>query len=51
MKPAPLEYHRPASLDEVFDLLARYGDDGRILAGGQSLEPALHMRLAPPRTS
>jgi carbon-monoxide dehydrogenase medium subunit len=49
MKPAPFEYHRPASLVETFDLLARYGDDGRILAGGQSLVPALNMRLATPR--
>jgi carbon-monoxide dehydrogenase medium subunit len=49
MKPAPFEYHRPASLLEAFDLLERYGDDGRILAGGQSLVPALNMRLATPR--
>ncbi|HYB42303.1 MAG TPA: FAD binding domain-containing protein, partial [Candidatus Methylomirabilis sp.] len=49
MKPAPFEYHRPTSLDETFDLLDRYGDDGRILAGGQSLVPALNLRLASPR--
>ena len=49
MKPAPFDYHRPASLAEVFDLLERYGEDGRILAGGQSLVPALNMRLATPR--
>jgi carbon-monoxide dehydrogenase medium subunit len=49
MKPAPFAYHRPASLPETFDLLARYGDEGRILAGGQSLVPALNMRLATPR--
>jgi aerobic carbon-monoxide dehydrogenase medium subunit len=49
MKPAPFEYHRPASLAETFDLLERYGEDGRILAGGQSLVPALNMRLATPR--
>ena len=49
MKPAPFDYHRPASLLETFDLLERYGDDGRILAGGQSLVPALNMRLATPR--
>ena len=35
MKPVPFEYHRPASLAETFDLLDRYGDDGRLLAGGQ----------------
>jgi carbon-monoxide dehydrogenase medium subunit len=49
MKPAPFDYHRPASLAETFDLLDRYGDEGRILAGGQSLVPALNMRLATPR--
>src|SRR5262245_17917351 len=49
MKPAPFEYHRPASLAETFDLLDRYGEDGRILAGGQSLVPTLNMRLVTPR--
>jgi len=49
MKPAPFDYHRASSLAEVFDLVDRYGDDGRILAGGQSLVPALNMRLATPR--
>jgi carbon-monoxide dehydrogenase medium subunit len=49
MKPAPFQYHRPASLAETFDLLDRYGDDGRILAGGQSLVPALNLRLTTPR--
>ena len=48
MKPVPFEYHRPASLAETFDLLDRYGDDGRLLAGGQSLVPALNLRLAAP---
>jgi len=38
MKPVPFEYHRPAS-SETFDLLDRYGDDGRLLAGGQSRYP------------
>ena len=48
MKPAPFAYHRPATLDEAFHLLERYGDDARLLAGGQSLVPALNMRLATP---
>src|SRR6185436_3298706 len=48
MKPAPFEYHRPTALRETFELLDRYGDNGRILAGGQSLMPALNMRLATP---
>ena len=48
MKPAPFAYHRPATLDEAFHLLERYGSDARLLAGGQSLVPALNMRLATP---
>jgi len=48
VKPPPFAYHRPASLDEALALLERYGSDGRILAGGQSLVPALNMRLAAP---
>jgi carbon-monoxide dehydrogenase medium subunit len=48
VKPAPFVYHRPATLEEAFDLLERYGPEGRILAGGQSLLPALNMRLATP---
>ncbi|MBI4609360.1 MAG: xanthine dehydrogenase family protein subunit M [Candidatus Rokubacteria bacterium] len=48
MKPAPFAYHRPTTLDEAFELLERYGPDARILAGGQSLVPALNMRLATP---
>jgi carbon-monoxide dehydrogenase medium subunit len=48
MKAAPFAYHRPQTLDEAFDLLDRYGGDGRILAGGQSLIPTLNMRLATP---
>ena len=48
MKPVPFAYHRPASLDEALALMERYGADGRVLAGGQSLVPALNMRLAAP---
>ncbi len=48
MKPARFGYHRPATLDEALELLERYGPGGRILAGGQSLVPALNMRLATP---
>ena len=48
MKPAAFVYHRPGSLDEALALLRRYGADGRILAGGQSLVPALNMRLVAP---
>ena len=48
MKPAPFAYARAASLDEVFDLLARHGDEARLLAGGQSLVPTLNLRLSAP---
>lgn len=48
MKPVQFAYHRPASLDDALALMERYGGDGRILAGGQSLVPALNMRLATP---
>ena len=39
---------KPASLSEVFNLLERYGEEAKILAGGQSLMPALNMRLSSP---
>jgi carbon-monoxide dehydrogenase medium subunit len=48
VKPVPFAYHRPASLDEALALMERYGATGRVLAGGQSLVPALNMRLAAP---
>ncbi|HEY2919808.1 MAG TPA: xanthine dehydrogenase family protein subunit M [Candidatus Binatia bacterium] len=48
MKPANFEYHRPHSTDEVFSLLTEFGDDGKILAGGQSLMPLMNFRLAQP---
>jgi carbon-monoxide dehydrogenase medium subunit len=46
MKPAPFEYHAPATVDEVVGLLAELGDSAKVLAGGQSLVPMLAMRLA-----
>jgi len=49
MKPAPFDYVRADSSDEVIELLHRYGDDARILAGGQSLMAALNMRLIQPK--
>lgn len=48
MKPSPLTYHRPRSIDEACDVLARVAPDGKVLAGGQSLIPLLSMRLAAP---
>ena len=48
MKPAPFDYVKAQSLEEVFDLLQDHGDDARLLAGGQSLLPTLNMRLSAP---
>ena len=45
MKAAAFAYHRPEAVKEAVDLLAEYGDDAKILAGGQSLVPMLAMRL------
>ena len=48
MKPPPFAYHVPANLEDTFDLLERYGDDAKVLAGGQSLMPLLNFRLSYP---
>ena len=47
MKPAPFEYHAPATVDEACSLLALL-EDAKVLAGGQSLLPLLNFRLARP---
>ena len=49
MKPAPLDYFRVDSSEEACALLAEYGEQASVLAGGQSLMPMLNMRLAQPR--
>jgi aerobic carbon-monoxide dehydrogenase medium subunit len=48
VKPARFEYFCPRTVDEAVDLLGRYGDEGKVLAGGQSLVPLMNMRLARP---
>jgi CO/xanthine dehydrogenase FAD-binding subunit len=48
LKPAPFAYHDPRSLDEALALMAEHGEDGKVLAGGQSLVPLLNFRLAHP---
>ena len=48
MKPAPLDYVRPSSIEEAVAALAEGGDEAKILAGGQSLVPALNMRILRP---
>jgi 2-furoyl-CoA dehydrogenase FAD binding subunit len=48
MKPQAFDYARPDSAEEAVALLADAGEDGRILAGGQSLMAVLNLRLAQP---
>ena len=49
MKPAPFIRHAPKTLDEALKILAEVApQDGRVLAGGQSLVPIMAFRLAKP---
>lgn len=48
MLPARFDYHRPQTLDEALSLLAQYGEEAKLLAGGHSLIPAMKLRLASP---
>jgi len=48
--PAQVEYERAASVEHALDLLARYGPEARVLAGGHSLIPMMKLRLAQPET-
>ncbi|MDX1377248.1 MAG: xanthine dehydrogenase family protein subunit M [Anaerolineales bacterium] len=48
MKPAPFEYHVPDSIEQALDLISQHADDAKILAGGQSLVPAMNFRIAQP---
>jgi CO/xanthine dehydrogenase FAD-binding subunit len=48
MKPPRFDYLSPRSIDEALGLLARHGDEAKVLAGGQSLVPLLSFRLVRP---
>jgi aerobic carbon-monoxide dehydrogenase medium subunit len=48
MKPANFAYYDPTTIDEAASLLARFGDQARPLAGGQSLVPLMNFRLLRP---
>lgn len=48
MYPAEFEYFAPRTVDEALELLGRYGDEAKILAGGQSLLPMMKLRIAGP---
>ena len=50
MKPPVFDYFDPGSVDEALRLLSERGEDGKVLAGGQSLVPLLNFRLANPAT-
>jgi carbon-monoxide dehydrogenase medium subunit len=49
MIPAAFDYVRPTTLDEALGLLARHGDEAKVLAGGHSLIPAMKLRLSQPK--
>jgi carbon-monoxide dehydrogenase medium subunit len=48
MIPASFEYARAGSVQEAAELLNRFGEDGKVLAGGHSLVPLMRLRLAQP---
>ncbi|MEE2688779.1 MAG: FAD binding domain-containing protein [Pseudomonadota bacterium] len=48
MKPAPFEYCRPDTLEEALAVLAEFGDDALVMAGGLSLGALLNMRIVRP---
>ena len=47
MKPAPFEYYAPDSIDQALGLLHEH-EDAKLLAGGQSLVPAMNFRVVQP---
>jgi aerobic carbon-monoxide dehydrogenase medium subunit len=49
MYPPSFEYFAPETLDEALEVLDRYGDEAKVLAGGQSLIPVMKLRFAAPR--
>jgi CO/xanthine dehydrogenase FAD-binding subunit len=49
MKPCAFEYFTPATVPEAIGLLERYGEEAKVLAGGQSLIPMLNFRVARPK--
>lgn len=50
MIPAQFDYVAPTTVEEALAAIAEAGDEGKILAGGQSLLPVLRMRLNSPST-
>src|SRR6185503_2934076 len=48
MKPAPFEYYAPYSIEQAVDLFSQHNGDAKLLAGGQSLVPAMNFRVVQP---
>lgn len=48
MKASAFSYTRASSVADALDLLALHGDQAKVLSGGQSLMPALNLRLSAP---
>lgn len=48
MKPVPFRYHSPNSIEQALELMSQYADEAKILAGGQSLVPAMNFRIVQP---
>ena len=48
MIPGQFDYHRPASVSQAIGLLAEFGENARIVAGGHSLIPMMKLRMATP---
>jgi aerobic carbon-monoxide dehydrogenase medium subunit len=46
--PSHFEYERAADVEQALALLARYGPEARVVAGGHSLLPMMKLRLAAP---
>jgi carbon-monoxide dehydrogenase medium subunit len=50
MFPASFGYVAARTVEEAIELMAKYGDEGKLLAGGHSLLPAMKLRLQSPGT-
>jgi carbon-monoxide dehydrogenase medium subunit len=48
MIPPPFDYHAPTTLPQALELLSRFGEEAKVLSGGQSLLPLLKLRFAQP---
>jgi len=48
MIPANVEYYRPGTVREALEMLQKFGEDAKLLAGGHSLIPAMRLRLSTP---